>query len=29
MRDNYDTGWDHVLARIPGSVPSAHSLTGS
>ena len=19
MRDNYDTGWDHVLARIPGS----------
>lgn len=22
MRDSYDTGWDHVLAQIPGSVPA-------
>jgi DNA-binding transcriptional ArsR family regulator len=29
MRENYDTGWDHVLARVPGSVRSANSLTGS
>jgi uncharacterized protein YndB with AHSA1/START domain len=21
MRDNYDTGWDLVLGRIPGSIP--------
>lgn len=22
MRDNYDTGWDLVLGRIPGSIPT-------
>jgi len=27
MRDNYDTGWDHVLGRIPGSMPVA-AVTG-
>jgi DNA-binding transcriptional ArsR family regulator len=27
MRDNYDSGWDHVLAQVPGSVPRVAAKT--